>query len=191
MREHEVKKYRQLNELSKPGGIVIFGCGSDKSIPTCELRQAFTIVPDLYNRSFETMSVNEAADIYEEVIAPLAPQTVLIHIGECDKALLSECSVEFDNRFRELIRRIKTQNKKCQIAIVSFKNPDNEPQTEALNRHLKCIADSERCFYGDITTQKVWNPRVTMEAASFIYSLGLVTQPLYDLVRMLFYCDAK
>ena len=191
MKEVEIKKYKKLNELAEQDGIVIFGCSEDKSIPVCELRQAFGVEPKVYNRSFDSISINDALGVYEEVIAPLAPETVLLHIGKADMDLFSEDPADFDNRYRELIGRIKAQNEKCRIAVVSLKNYGNDPQIEEVNKHLKYIADSERCEYGDIAAKKLWNPKTTMDAVSFVHSIGFVHSlkrkcPLYDLVRLLF-----
>ena len=80
MREAEIKNYVKLNDLAEQGGIVIFGSGSDKDIPTGEIRQAFAVESKIYNRSFDNLSVTERVSIYEKVIAPLAPEMVLIHI---------------------------------------------------------------------------------------------------------------
>lgn len=195
MQGTEIKKYVKLNELAELGGVVIFGCKGDKEIPTCELRQAFDVESKVYNRSFETISIKEAVQVYRESIVALAPETVLIHIGENDKEFFAEDSTEFDNKYRELITFIKTQNPKCRICIVSLKNYDNNLLTEEMNKHLKYIADSERCEYADIAGKKVWNPKVTMDAASFVYSLGFLyplknKRPLYDLVKIMFCYDA-
>ena len=195
MREAEIKNYTKLNELAEKGGIVIFGCGVDKDIPTCEIRQAFAVESKIYNRSFESVSVNGALSIYKETVAALSPETVLLHIGETDMDFFAESPVEFDNKYRELIGYIKSQNKKCRIAIVSLKNHDSDPQIEEINKHLKYIADSEQCEYGDISAKMVWNPKASMEVASFVYSIGFVhplknKRPLYDLVKMLFCYNA-
>lgn len=191
MREAEIKNYTILNELAEQGGIVIFGCSEDKNIPTCEIRQAFSVESKIYNRSFDNLSVAEAVNVYEKVVAPLKPETVLIHIGEADLTTFSENPAVFDNKYMELIKVIKAQNNKCRIAVVSLKNYDNEPQPTELNKHLKYIADSEKCEYSDISAKKVWNPKASMDTASFIYSIGFVhslknKRPLYDLVKMLF-----
>ena len=191
MREAEIKNYTKLNELAEKGGIVIFGCGVDKDIPTCEIRQAFAVESKIYNRSFESASVNGALSIYKETVAALSPETVLLHIGETDIEFFAENSAEFDNKYRELIGYIKSQNKKCRISIVSLRNYDYDPQIEVINKHLKYIADSEQCEYGDISAKMVWNPKASMDAASFVYSIGFVRplknkRPLYDLVKMLF-----
>ena len=191
MREAEIQNYTKLNELAEQGGIVIFGDGKDKDIPTCELRQAFAVESKVYNRSFDNLSVNEAVSVYKKVVDPLEPETVLIHLGEADLSTLGVNLTEFDNKYLELIKVIKTQNKKCRIAVISLKNYDSVPQIAELNKHLKYIADSEKCEYGDIATKKVWNPKASMEVASFVYSIGFVhplknKRPLYDLVKMLF-----
>jgi len=191
MREAEIKSYTKLNELAEQGGIVIFGCGVDKEIPTCEIRQAFAVESKVYNRSFSNLSVNDALSVYKETVAALSPETVLLHIGETDMDFFAESSAEFDNKYRELIGYIKSQNKKCRIAIVSLKNHDSDPQLEEINKHLKYIADSEQCEYGDIATKKVWNPKATIDAVSFVYSIGFVhplknKRPLYDLVKSFF-----
>ena len=195
MREAEIKNYVKLNDLAEQGGIVIFGCGVDKDIPTCEIRQAFAVESKIYNRSFESVSVKGALSIYKETVAALSPETVLLHIGETDMDFFAESPVEFDNKYRELIGYIKSQNKKCRIAIVSLRNYDYDPQIEVINKHLKYIADSEQCEYGDISARKVWNPKASMDAASFVYSIGFVRplknkRPLYDLVKMLFCYNA-
>ena len=195
MREAEIKSYEKLNELAEQGGIVTFGSGADKDIPTGEIRQAFAVESKIYNRSFENLSVTEAVSIYEKVIAPLAPETVMIHIGEADLGIFAEKPTEFDNKYLDLIKVIKAQNKKCRIAVVSLKNYDSDPKIAEMNKHLKYVADSEKCEYGDISARKVWNPKASMDAASFVYSIGFVDplknkRPLYDLVKMLFCYEA-
>ena len=195
MREAEIKNYEKLNDLADQGGIVIFGSGSDKNIPTGEIRQAFAVESKVYNRSFDNLSVNDALSVYKETVAALSPETVLLHIGETDIDFFAKSSTEFDNKYRKLIGYIKSQNKKCRIAIISLRNYDYDSQIEEINKHLKYIADSEQCEYGDISAKMGWNPKTSMDAASFVYSIGFVhplknKRPLYDLVKMLFCYNA-
>ena len=195
MRETEIRNYIKLNQLAEQGGIVIFGSDKDKEIPTCEIRQALAIESKIYNRSFEKFSITEALNVYEKVVEPLSPETLLIHIGETDLDFFAENITMFDNKYRELIRYIKSQNPKCRITIVSLRNYDSDPLIEEINKHLKYIADSEQCEYGDIASKKVWNPKATMDAVTFVYSIGFVhplknKRPLYDLLKILFYCNA-
>ena len=65
--------YKSLNELANPNGIIIFGGISDLSIPLCELKQAFALDDNLYNRSFSDLSVNNAIEYYDAYVANLNP----------------------------------------------------------------------------------------------------------------------
>ena len=190
MYEQELKKYRMLNDLAEPEGIVIFGGSTDRELPLCELKQAFSIEQGLYNRSFPELSVRDAAEWYAACAAPLDPETVLLHIGEADRGWFAENFDEFDCLYRNLIAQIRTLNKKCRIAILSQNNPADDPVTNEMNRNLKYIADSEQCEYGDITAKRVWNPKETREVTSFVQAMGLVRsrRTIYDLVKILFGC---
>ena len=63
MREQEIKKYKALNSISEQDGIVIFGSTEDIYIPLCELKQAFGIKENCYNRSFGNLTVSKASEI--------------------------------------------------------------------------------------------------------------------------------
>ena len=65
MNESLIKKYTSLNQLAHSNGIVIFGCNEDVHIPIGELRQAFSISTQIYNRSIYNISVENAIDIYD------------------------------------------------------------------------------------------------------------------------------
>lgn len=193
--DREVRKYQKLNELAEQGGIVVFGGSEDLKIPLGELRQAFSVESKMYNRSIAGLSVKDALSAYDECVAPIAPETVLIHIGEADRKFFEEHPSEFDNKYRELLSHIKSQNKKCRIAVISLRNLESDPQIEEINKHLKYIADFEKCEYGNIANKKVWNPKSTMNAVSFVYDIGFIRplknkRPLYDLVKILFCCEA-
>ena len=99
----EIKKYSALNDLAEKGGTVIFGGKEDKDIPLCELRQAFELGSNYYNRSFENLSIANAAELYLSSVAPLAPETVLLHIGENDLDLFENNPDKFLELYRELV----------------------------------------------------------------------------------------
>ena len=191
MYTNEIKKYIGLNEIAESGVIVILGGTEDIAIPLCELKQAFDLTSKLYNRSVENLSVTNAAQIYDICISPINPETILLHIGYSDLKLFQENPTEFDNQYRQLIEQIKLSDKKCNIVIISLKNPGNSPVISDLNKHLKYIADSEHCEFSDISLNRVWNPGETKDVISFIYSLGFVRplnikRPIYDLTKILF-----
>ncbi|MBQ8281736.1 MAG: hypothetical protein IJZ25_04985 [Lachnospiraceae bacterium] len=192
MSQKEIDRYITLNELAGQNGIVILGGTDDKNIPLCELKQAFDLNPKLYNRSISELSIDDAFKIYDMLIAPLNPETVLLHIGMADIMTFTKNPSDFDQKYRRLINHIKAQNYRCRIAVISLKNPSADNNISELNRHLKYIAESEQCEYGDITSKRVWNPKETKNVVSFIHSMGFINsltakRPLYDLVKIL-YC---
>jgi len=188
MYEQELKNYRMLNELAEPDGIVIFGGNADRELPLCELKQAFAIEQGLYNRSLPELSVRDALEWYAACAAPLHPETVLLHIGEADREWFAENSDEFDHLYRNLIAQIRKLNKKYRIAVLSLQSPADDPVICEMNRHLRYIAESEHCEYGDLAEKRVWNPKETKEVASFVQAMGLVRsrRTMYDLVKILF-----
>ena len=191
MVETEIKKYRSLNTLAEHSGIVIFGGSEDKDIPTCELRQAFAIESDIYNRSIDSLSIKDALSAYDTCVTGLCADTVLLHIGAADIEYFKQDAAAFDQKYRELICHIRELDRKCRIAVISLKNYDEDPDISELNKHLKYISESEQCEYGDIAAKKVWSPKSTREAVSFVYSIGFVhplnnERPLQDLIKILF-----
>lgn len=191
MTVNEIRKYTVLNTLAEPDGIVILGGSEDISIPLCELRQAFSIESRLYNRSVIDLSIKNAISVYDACVAPLNPETVLLHIGEADLMYFKQNSSDFDQKYRELILHIQQLNKKCRIAVISLKNYEKDDDITKLNTHLKFIAESERCEFGDIAEKHLWNPQCTRSVMNFIYDIGFVrplkhNRPIYDLIRMLF-----
>ena len=189
MREQEIKKYKTLNSISEQDGIVIFGSTEDIYIPLCELKQAFGIKENCYNRSFENFTISEACDIYADCVADLSPETILLHIEDEESFKFS--ADKFTNDYRKLISQIRKNNKKCRIGIVSAKNYDSNSEIAELNKQLKYIADSEKCEFCDISQKRVWNPQQTKDIVSFVYNIGFVhplknKRPLNDLVRLLF-----
>ena len=191
MKKNELLKYNALNELAEQNGIVVFGSGEDVDAPLCELKQAFSIDAKLYNRSFSKLSVTEAIEAYDACVAPIHPETVLLHIGSEDMAFFAENPSGFEQKYRSLIGHIRSTGKKCRIVVISLKNYENDAAVARLNEHLAYIADSENCEYGDIAARRVWNPRSSMETASFLQNMGIMRpfrnqRPVYDLVRMIF-----
>ena len=191
MLENEIKKYQALNKLATQGGTVILGGTDELEIPLCELKQAFELKSSFYNRSMPGLSIHTALEIYDSCIAPLNPETILLHIGVADLESFEENSSDFDHKYLKLIQHIKASNPKCNIVIISLKNYEEAEIVAKLNRHLKYTAQSEQCEYVDISAKRVWNPQQTKDIVSFVYSTGFVRplkrkRPTFDLVKILF-----
>lgn len=194
MFENVMKRYRTLNDIAEQEGIVLFGGSGDMNIPICELRQAFAIEANLYNRSVNDISINNAISVYDACIASLDPEMILLHIGEADLKYFKENSAGFDQKYRELIGHIRKQNKNCRIVIISLKNYNEAEDIAEMNKHLKYLSESEHCEFGDISAKLVWNPKGTKDVVSFVYDIGFVhppknKRPIYDLVKILFCFD--
>ena len=186
-----VKKYQKLNELAEQGGIVLFGCGEDLSIPLCEIKQSFSVDEQLYNRSVSVLSLADACEVYRQCVASLKPDTLFLHLGAFDQKLFTENPGEFSELYSALIKAVKQDNPNCSISVVSLKNEDNDECIASMNKLLKDIATVNLCEFTDISHRTVWNPKSSMATSSFLHSIGFV-RPLkqkrssYDLARMLY-----
>ena len=189
MYERELLKYRFLNQLAESDGIVIFGGSQDVDIPLGELKQAFALDGNLYNRSFGGLRAADAVNLFRESVAELCPDTLLLHIGDAD--VFDFDSGTFEKNYRALIHAIRAKHKNCRIVIVSQKNYENNPVVAGMNDLLKTIASAETCDFEDVSAKHSWNPQERSEISTFIHDLGFVRplnikRPVYDLVRILF-----
>ena len=82
MKKDFINQFKSLNKLAEAGGTVIFGGTSDINIPLCELKQAYGLNENYYNRSIENLSAQDASEVYRECISELKPETVFLHIGQ-------------------------------------------------------------------------------------------------------------
>ena len=191
MFEAEIAKYRSLNQLAESDGIVIFGGAEDVNIPLGELKQAFALSDHIYNRSIAGLSAADAARVYDECVAELCPETVLLHIGETDLQSFYGNEAAFEEGCRTLIETIRAKKKRTRIVVVSLKNYENDAAIAKLNKSLAYIADSEKCEFEDISAKRVWNAKENREVTSFLYEIGFdrplsIKRPIYNLVRILF-----
>lgn len=183
----ETTVYCHLNELAVPGGVVIFGGEADKNLPLCELKQAFELQDNLYNRSIAGLSVHNGAQIFDSCVAPLKPEDIFLHIGEADRELFERNAAGFDARLSALLRHMKSADKTCRIAIIPMKDAPE------MNQHLSAVAKSEGCEFCNMTQNWVWNPQQAKDVLSFVYSTGFVRplsckRPVHDLAKILFCC---
>lgn len=191
MFENEIAKYKSLNRLAESDGTVIFGSTEDVNIPIGELKQAFALKDNIYNRSISGLAVHDAAKIYDECIAELRPDTVFLHIGEADVRDFEYRKAAFEEGYRVLIKSIRGKNKRTRIVIVSLKNYENDADVTKLNKSLAYVADSEKCEFTDISAKRVWNAKENQEVTAFLYELGFdrplsVKRPIYNLINILF-----
>lgn len=145
----DLNRYRGLNSVAEKGGVVLFGSSFAKNIPVSELRQTFHVDCNIYNRSFENITVNEALIVVKEVAMSIEPKKILIQIGEDDLKQENKSIDEIVDNYGKLINKIKSENAKTKIVVVSVCSDD--ARSSQLNRELEKLAGKFDCQYADIT----------------------------------------
>ena len=185
-----------LDELINPKGqsnreeknaVILLGNGLDTKIPVQSLGKEFKFNFKIYNKSCEKLSFENVQEYFSNAVAPLAPEGIMIHLGENDINLCMNNSELFDTNYLDFIKQIKSCNKKCRIALVSVANPQNNKVISQMNRRIKAIADSEKCSFVNLDNAHLWNPAATKAAIEFAHSMGLNTRkPLSDVAEILY-----
>lgn len=175
-----VNEYKKLNSIATQQGVVVFGEGNDVNIPVSELKQSFNLDCAVYNRSFPYVSPDNAAELYDKIVKPLNPDTLLLHVSAEFVKLPAE---EFSKKYAELLRHIKSVNKRCRVIVIS-----NGSKT--IDETLKNVAESENCEYVDLLIASAWDPLATKAAAAFVKDMGISRfvdrQPVFDLIKIFF-----
>lgn len=175
-----VNEYKKLNSIATQQGVVVFGEGNDVNIPVSELKQSFNLDCAVYNRSFPYVSPDNAAELYDKIVKPLNPDTLLLHVSAEFVKLPAE---EFSKKYAELLRHIKSVNKRCRVIVIS-----NGSKT--IDETLKNVAESENCEYVDLLIASAWDPLATKAAAAFVKDMGINRfvdrQPVFDLIKIFF-----
>jgi hypothetical protein len=178
---------RGKNSREEKNAVILLGSGLDTKIPAQSLGKEFKFNFQIYNKSCEELSFEKIGDYFNEVIAPLSPEGLMLHLGENDINLCMNNSELFDTSYMNLIKQIRACNKKCRIALVSLANPQNSKSVNIVNRHIKAIADAEKCSFVNLDNVKLWNPAATKAAVEFAHSMGLNTRkPIADVAEILY-----
>ncbi len=171
---------------SEKNAVIVFGGSLDNSIPVEQLAKEFDFNFQIFNKSVKELSVKDAKDIFNSSIKPMRPEGMIIHIGAKDLAMFKADSAQFDRNYLALINAVKSVNSKCRIALVSIPNTSSQGYAE-MNRHIKAIADSEKCEFVNIEGARLWNPEASKAAIRFAQNMGLaVRKPLRDVAEILY-----
>lgn len=169
--------------------VVLLGGSLDKEIPVAEVAQSFNFNFKMYNRSKYGLSLKDAKKTYLESVEPMNPEAVIIHLGKENVEMFKNNSADFDVKYLELLSSIRHQNKDRRIALVSL---EEESKVEVeMNRHIKAIAESEKCEFVNMDRAKLWDTEKTKEVTAFMYELGFdsqlkVKKPLGDISKVLY-----
>ena len=175
---------KEKNAKEEKNAVILLGSGQDKMIPVQSLGREFKFNFKIYNKSYEKLSFENVKEYFALAIASLAPEGIMIHLGENDVNLCVNNSESFDAKYLDLIKQIRDCSKKCRIALISVANPQNNKDISLLNRH---IAESEKCSFINLDNAHLWNPAATKAAIEFAQSMGLNTRkPLNDVAEILY-----
>ncbi len=175
------------NGREEKNAVILFGNGLDKKIPVASLGKEFKFNFEIYNKSVEKLSCENAGQYFSQNIAPLSPEGIMIHLGENDINLCVNNSALFDTNYLNLIKQIKQCNKKCRIALITVANPQDNKVIGQVNRRIKAIADAEKCSFVNLDNAHLWNPAASKAAIEFAHSMGLNTRkPLNDVAEILY-----
>ncbi|MCI7349296.1 MAG: hypothetical protein MSH60_00900 [Ruminococcus sp.] len=149
--EREADEYLRLNELAVRNGVVLFGSTFAKEIPVGELRQAFDLDFNIYNRSFTDVSVFDAEPLLMECVESLAPSKILLQLGETDLERGYKSVPEIIAAYDSLVKSIKKRNRFTDIVIVSVCENSNGIQPSEFNSQLEKMAKKNKCKFADIS----------------------------------------
>ena len=149
--EREAEEYCRLNELAVRNGIVLFGSTFAKEIPVGELRQAFNLDCNIYNRSFADVSVFDAEALLIKCAESLAPSKILLQLGETDLERGYRSVPEIIAAYDSLVKSIKKRNRFTDIVIVSVCENSNDIQPLEFNSQLEDMAKKNKCKFADIS----------------------------------------
>jgi len=179
--------YKELNNIAEKNAVILFGGALDKEIPVTELAESFSFNFKIYNRSDKNISVKNAADFFTNNIKSLEPEGIIIHLGDKDANFFRTNTSDFDGAYLNLLSTVKAANPKCRIAIVSVMNERKDKNINEMNRHIKAIADSEKCDFINLDNAKLWNPKASKASVDFAYNMGLhIRKPLINVAEILY-----
>ena len=178
---------KNADSAEKKNGVILMGGAIDKAIPVAQLANEYSFNFELYNKSESGLTISHAKEYFEKTVAPLAPEGLLIHLGENDALFAKTNPSAFDAYYTGLIMSVRNCNKNCRIALVSIDNPNNDKNIELMNAHIKAIAYAEKLSYINLENAKLWHPESTKAACNFAHSMGLKTRkPLNDVAEILY-----
>lgn len=172
---------------TEKNAVIVFGGSLDNSIPVEELAKSFDFNFRIFNKSVAELSIKDSLGYFSAYIKPMRPEAMILHIGERDLNLFKANSSEFDSLYIKLIEEIRYTNSKCRLALVSLYNETSNQIVAEMNRHIKAIADSEKCDFIDVENAKLWKPESAKAAIRFAQNMGLaVKKPLRDIAEILY-----
>lgn len=147
--KNELDYYGRLNKIAEKNGVVFFGSTFAKNIPVSELGQTFGLNCNIYNRSFNDLSVFDAEKIIDDAVMSVFPKKIMLQLGETDIECGYKSVAEITEAYEHLINKIKKADNRIKVVIVSVCSEESD--SDKLNSELEKLSKKCKCQYADIT----------------------------------------
>lgn len=162
----KIISYKEMNDMSKSGGIVFFGSNTFADLPVNELSESYNLGENIYNRSVCDKNIEGAAKLLNTCVFDLNPSKVFINLGDADLKDTNLNIDEFIASYEWILYSIHT-NTHAEIYVVSVIS--NSPVVEKINKRLEMLALESGSGY--------------IDAASVISSVT-PKKDLFDLLKL-------
>lgn len=140
-------EFEALNRFAHTDGIVLLGSTSAAHLPLNELTQDFNLDSHVYNRSVENLRINEAERTIYKTIRQLAPEKLLLNLGETELAEGKQSVETLMEQYQWLLYQVHTMMPKTRIILVSV---DSRIAGAArFNQALYALCRECGCEYAD------------------------------------------
>lgn len=144
--QEEQTRYEALNQISRIGGIVLFGSTFANSIPVHELSDYFELDMPIYNRSVAHLTLERAKDYLKPCLFDLHPDKVFIQLGEDDLNASVSSSID---QYEWLLYQIHAELPDCRIYVLSVCS--KKQNVKQFNQALQRLAIEVGCRFIDIS----------------------------------------
>ena len=145
----KLEQYHQMNQVARPGGIVFFGSTYASRLPLGEMNQDFAMDQPVYNRSVETLSVQEAEAAVQNCVIELQPSRVFLMLGDADLEREDFIPEAFLESYRWLLY---TLHNRCDAVLYIVSALSDAPGVYQVNRMLEELSAETGCTYVNVHT---------------------------------------
>ena len=131
---------KKINDLTIPGGIVVFGSTYMSSFPLYELVNKCIFENAVYNRSIQGLTVTEALEIVEDCVIDIHPSKVFIFLGEED-----EDDPSATEKYALLISKLRLRLPESSLYLIGLTGKG--AYADAFNRSIMSLCDGNTINY--------------------------------------------
>ena len=131
---------KKINDLTIPGGIVVFGSTYMSSFPLYELVNKCTFENAVYNRSIKGLTVTEALEIVKDCVIDMHPSKVFIALGEED-----EGDPYIAEKYARLISMLRSHLPESDLYLIGL--TETGEYADTFNRSIRGLCDGKTVKY--------------------------------------------